>query len=196
MVSTTKKGRRLCLAAAAALAVVALAGCGGSQAQASAQDETAQPTPAPRPGGPVTVTAVDYAFQGLPERVKAGTRLELVNQSKAELHELVAFRLPDTEKRPVSELGKLPEEEAMKVVGEPATVLLAPPGGGEQIPAVGDGTLKEPGRYAVICSIPVGTDPDEFLRQAQQSQQGPPPPQPGTGPPHMLKGMFAELTVE
>lgn len=198
MVSTTKKRRRLCLAAAAALAVVALAGCGGSQAEASATEESARRTPTPASDGTITVTAVDYAFEGLPDRVKAGTKLALANQSKQELHELVAIRLPDTEKRPVSELIKLPEQELMAAVpGDPAAVLLAPPAGGEQINAVGDGTLKQPGRYAVICSIPVGTDPAEFLRQAQQGGgEGPPPPQPGTGPPHFTQGMFAEVTVE
>jgi hypothetical protein len=143
----------------------------------------------------VEVTAVDYAVQGLPEKIEAGTKLALANDAPAELHELVVMRLPDEEKRPVSELVKLPEEEIGKLFGstQPATVLLAAPGG-EQINAVGDGTISEPGRYAVICSIPTGADPQAFLDAAAESNGG--PPQTAGGPPHLAHGMFAELIVE
>jgi len=141
----------------------------------------------------VEVNAMDYAFENLPKEVEAGTKLKLVNKSTKELHELVAFRLPDGETRPVSELVKLPQEEVEKLLtGQPAAVLLAPPGG-EQITAVGDGTLTEPGRYAIICAIPTGADPAAYLKAASENPDGP-PEVPG-GPPHLVAGMFGELTV-
>jgi len=76
----------------------------------------------------------------------------------------------------------------------PAAVLLAPPGG-EQIDALGDGTLADPGRYALVCFIPTGVDPDEYLN-APPGEGGGPPVIEGAGPPHADHGMYAELTVE
>jgi hypothetical protein len=88
----------------------------------------------------------------------------------------------------------LPEAELGAIIGaaEPATVLLAEPGG-EQIPAVGDGTLTEPGRYLILCAIPTGVDPAVYLKAAAESAGG--PPQVEGGPPHFVNGMFAEVTV-
>ena len=142
-----------------------------------------------------TVSAADYSFKGLPKEVDAGTTLALTNSSTKELHEMVVMRLADDEKRPVAQLVNLSEAEAEKVfAGEPAMVLVAPPNGGEMIKAVGDGKLTEKGRYAVICSIPIGADPAAFLA-AMQSSQGGPPNVPG-GPPHLTQGMFGEITVK
>ena len=141
------------------------------------------------------MTGVDYRFEGLPEQITAGTRIDFKNGSTKEVHEFVASRLPDSETRPVSDLVKLPESEAQAIFGSgpPATVLLAPPGGGETIKALGDGTLSTPGRYAVTCSIPTGADPAAFLKAVQESREGP-PNAPG-GPPHLAHGMFAEVRV-
>jgi len=118
------------------------------------------------------------------------------NDSEAEMHELVAVLLPDDEERSVSELLSLPEEEigALLGGGEPAAVLLATPGSDETIPAVGDGTLTEPGRYLIACFIPQGADPDEFMAAAAESEGG--PPEVEGGPPHFVLGMQAELRVE
>lgn len=169
-------GRRW--ASIAALAAVAAVGaaCGGG-------DDTK------------TVTAVDYSFKDLPKEVDAGTTLTLENSSTKELHEMVVIRVADDEKRPVAQLVNLPEAEREKVfAGQPAMVLIAPPNGGEMIKAVGDGKLTEEGRYAVICSVPIGADPAAFLAAAQLSQGGP-PNVPG-GPPHLTQGMFGEITVK
>jgi hypothetical protein len=146
--------------------------------------------------GPTTieVTTVDYAFEGLPATAKAGSTFTLNNTSPTELHEFVAFRIPDDETRPMTELVTLPEEELGVIfAGEPATVLLAAPGG-ETIPAVGDGTLNETGRYAVVCAIPQGADPQEFLDAAAASEGE--PPEVAGGPPHFVLGMYAEITIE
>jgi hypothetical protein len=145
----------------------------------------------------IAVTAVDFAYEDLPDSVPAGTRLTLANSAPSELHEIVAFLLPDDETRPVSELMSLPPDEMGSLfAGEPATVLLTPPGGdaSDQIAAVGDGTLSEPGRYLVLCAIPTGVSPDLYLAAAAESGGGPPEIE-GGGPPHLVHGMWAALTV-
>ena len=145
-------------------------------------------------GEALEVTAVDYAFEGLPSTVAAGTRISLVNASENnEAHEFVAIRIPDEETRPVSELVALPEEEINAIFGttEPATVILTAPGETDVPgPVVGDGTLSEPGRYAVVCFLPVGGDPAVVL---DPNAEGPPE---SDAPPHAAQGMFAEVTVE
>jgi hypothetical protein len=146
-------------------------------------------------GDVVEVSAVDYAFEGLPASVPAGTRLAIANDAPAELHELVAIRLPDDETRTADELMALPEAEADALLGggPPAAVLLAEPGG-EPISAVGDGTLSEPGRYLVLCAIPTGVAPADYLAAAAEAGDG--PPQVEGGPPHFVHGMYTELVVE
>lgn len=142
---------------------------------------------------PVVVTAVDYGFDGLPERIAAGTTLALDNESKVEIHELVAIRLPDDEKRPMDELVQLPPEEFAAFFPLVETVVIAPPG--EAGFAVeGTGTLDKPGRYAVICAIPTGANPDEYLAAAAAAEGG--PPQVAGGPPHLAMGMYGEVIVE
>jgi hypothetical protein len=177
-----------------ALAPLLLAGAAGCTDDSTA-DPAASTSTTIHDHQEVEVTAVDFSFEDLPARVAAGTRLSLRNDAPSELHELVAFRLPDEERRTVEELLELPQEQLGAVLGAgpPQTVLLAPPGG-EQIPAVGDGTLREPGRYLVMCSIPTGVDPAEYLAAAAAAG-GEQPQVPG-GPPHFVHGMAAELVVE
>jgi hypothetical protein len=61
--------------------------------------------------------------------------------------------------------------------------------------AVGDGTLTEPGRYVLMCFIPTGADPDEYLSAAAASE-GEAPTGVAGGPPHVVNGMYAELHVD
>ena len=75
------------------------------------------------------------------------------------------------------------------------TVILQPPGAPEPIVAVGDGTLTEPGRYVLMCFIPVGADPEEYMTAVAAAGGGKPEGVAG-GPPHFTAGMVAELTVE
>lgn len=190
--------------AAAAFALLATAvplACGGDDGdKASGSTTTAKPgssttsSVASGDGKVVEVKAVDFAFDGIPSTVPSGTKFTLTNSSEAELHEMVIFRLKDGETRSMSELVKLPESESDQLVdGPPAAVILAMPKGGEVIPALGDGTVTQPGRYAVICSIPTGADPQAYLAAAQEA--GDEAPQVDGGQPHMLNGMFAEFTV-
>lgn len=188
----TPRNWRLALAlAVAGLALVATA-CSDDDDTAAADTapDTTVTTEAPASPDEVVVRLVDYGFEGLPATVEAGTRLTIHNESATELHELVAFRVPDDDDRPVGEL--LADAEGL---GAPAMVLLQAPGSDEVIPAVGDGTLAEPGRYLVLCSIPTGADPAEYLAAAAESQGGPPQGVAG-GPPHLVHGMVGELVVE
>ena len=139
----------------------------------------------------VEITATDFAFMGMPTSVEAGTKFELTNSSDAELHEFVAILLPEDETRSVEEIMALPPEEVAALFGGVQTVLLAPPGA-DGFAAVGDGALWEPGRYAIICAIPTGADPDEYIAAAAESEG---PPEVAGGPPHFVNGMFAELEV-
>lgn len=163
-----------------------LTGCGSDTDGATATVDASTTTERVRP---VVVTATDYAFADLPKEVPAGTRLQLVNDSTVEVHELVAIRVADGDDRPVEEILHDPALESMA----PATVLVTPPGA-EQIPAVGDGTLAEPGRYVVICTIPTGVSPQVFL-DAVKAAGGGKPVIPDAGAPHLAHGMFAEVTV-
>lgn len=196
--NSTRRHRWMAAVVAAGLLTLTTA-CGEDRASSEAEPSTSTssvvhetPTTGVGHDNHVEVNAVDFAFEGLPATIEAGTRLSLRNAAAHELHELVAFRLPDGETRTVSDLLKLPASELGSVIGQPATVLLAPPGQ-EQIPAVGDGTLTEPGRYLVMCSIPTGVEPAAYLKAAAEA--GGKQPQVAGGPPHFTAGMLAELTV-
>jgi hypothetical protein len=170
-----------------------LAACGDDDADAASDstDATTSTTSATPPV--VEVTAVDYAFEGVPETLPAGGRLWLTNVSEVELHELIAFMVPADEERSPEELAALPEAELEGLfTGPPAAVLLAPPNDGAQINAVGDGTLTEPGRYVLFCAIPLGADPDAFLNAPPSDG----PPEVEGGPPHFTEGMVGEITVD
>ena len=125
--------------------------------------------------------------------MEAGAKLALSNQSDGELHELVAMRLADDEGRTADELIALPEDELRALfAGPPEVVLVAPPGE-EGFAALCDGTLGQPGRYLLMCFIPIGADPAAYL-DALEAQPGQPPAVPG-GPPHFTAGMYGEVTV-
>ena len=199
-------GKQLSWAVGAAALLAISAGCGSDNdsdagtdvAATVAADATAVPSvsdgaPEESSGDPVIVEASDYKFEAIPEEFPAGTQMTLTNKSDKELHELVAFRVPDAEKRPVAELMALPEAELGALfAGEPATVIIAPPKS-DGFPAVGTGIISEPGRYVFVCFIPTGADPEEYMAAAEASTGG--PPDVAGGPPHFVNGMFAEATV-
>ncbi len=165
--------------------LIALNACGsdGSDAGTAGSASIAE--------GNIESTASDYAYLDVPSQLRVGSSLSLVNDSEVEAHELVAVRLPDDESRSTAELGRLPPEELGPLLAEPRMATLAAPNA-PGMTVVGDGTLNEPGRYALICLIPTGADPDEYLAAAAASDG---PPQVDGGPPHTVEGMFAEITV-
>lgn len=196
-------------AVALAATLVSLAACGDDEDTTSTIASTTVPTADTTPDtthdttthdtthhepASVTIGGVDFGFTNVPASVPAGTTLALQNTSKTELHELVAFRLPDGDDIPLVDLVKLPQDELNPRLGAPVTVMLQPPGSDQLIVAVGDGSLQEPGRYVIMCFIPTGVDPQVYLDAAAASN-GEPPVVPG-GPPHFVNGMYAELVVE
>jgi len=140
----------------------------------------------------VEVTTIDYAYVGLPTELSAGTEVRLVNDSTTEVHEFVAVRLPDDEARSVADLVQLPPEEFGALLADVETVIVAPPSS-DGLVVEGTGVLAEPGRYAIVCVIPTGADPQEYLAAAAEAEGG--PPDVAGGPPHIVEGMFAEVTV-
>ncbi len=176
----------------ARLALVPIVAAGALFVACSSDDEAEE-----MPAEPQTyaVNAVDYGFETLPETVHVGDSLTLTNGSETELHEIVAFALPEGEERSLEELMALPEEELMGLfAGQPTMVVLATPGSSDAsqaIVALGDGTLSAPGRYVVVCGIPAGANVDEYLAQAATGVE----PEVEGGPPHFAFGMFGEVTV-
>lgn len=140
----------------------------------------------------IEITASDFSFGGLPNRVAAGTTISLVNDSDVELHEFVAIPLPASETRSGEELMADPEG---LVAYFPAveTVILAEPGQ-DGFAVEGTSTLNIPGRYLIICAIPTGADPAEYIQAAAETEGG--PPQVDGGPPHFVHGMWQEITVD
>jgi hypothetical protein len=178
--------RRVAAIAATVALACGLSGCGDDDDDAAPADVGEEMV--------IEVELADFEFRGLPDRVPVGTRLTVTNVAPTEMHELVLIRIVDGETRSIDELLALPDEELDGVIEEmPEMVLLAAPGG-PQIDAVGDGVLRNPGRYVAICGIPTGVDPDEFMAAAAASEGG--PPQIDGGPPHFVHGMVAELVVE
>lgn len=197
---TTTSTRRALAAVLTACLALGVAACGDDDDDATttttAGDGTPTTTAAEEPDDVATtveVTAEDYRFVGLDDPIPAGSQLQLVNASTAEVHELVAVRLPDDEARRADELIALGEDGLAAILrGPPSAVLVAPPAS-DGFAALGDGTLTQPGRYLVLCAIPTGADPEAYLAAAAQSAGGP-IDVPG-GPPHLAQGMFAELEV-
>lgn len=193
-----RRRRRLVAPLAAGLALtLGMGACGDSDDDEGATPTTAAANPttteAASSGETVEITAVDYAFQGVPETVEAGTIFTLTNDSEGEVHEIIAARLPDGETRSAEELVSEPANlEALLGGGPPDAVILAAPGSDMPGPVLGDGSFTEPGRYLMVCSIPTGADPDAYLNAPPSDG----PPQVEGGPPHFTQGMYAEFTVE
>lgn len=156
------------------------------------QDEDATVAPPPRDGN-AHVIATDYAFGGIPSQMETGAELTLSNHSAEEVHEIVAFKLPDGEDRLASELVELPQAELERALGgPPVTVLVALPGQQGQT-VEGNGTLSAAGRYVFLCLIPVGADPAAYEEAIASQAEG--PPDVAGGPPHFTRGMYAEARV-
>lgn len=203
------RGRRA--AAAAAATALLLAAC-----SADAADDTPQPTEQetddpgdngdePDDGGngaeveTIVVGAFDYGYADLPGEIAAGTTIVMRNDSEGEVHEILAFRLPDDEDRSVQDLVQLPEEELMPLL-DMRGVALAPPGADSTMAPTPPLTLEQPGRYVFLCIIPTNAPPDEVMAAVQAfveagAPEGEGPDYPQTGPPHFVNGMFAEVFV-
>lgn len=181
---------------------LALAGCGdGDDPEVAAPaDETSEAGgETSQAGGAegevVEITAVDYAFEDVPDTVAVGTELTLVNEAEGEVHEMIVYRVDDAQTMTLDEIMQGAAEDdgpppewltfAGMDVALPGESGLAPEG-----PLV----LDEPGRYLLLCFIPTGADPAAF--EEAVSSDATEPPQVDGGPPHVAQGMAAELQVE
>lgn len=175
--SATSRRRRTHACAALVAATVGIAACGSDSSDALPES--------------VEVGAIDYAFTDLPERISTDTALTLRNDSDEEVHEIVAFAVPEGLEGTAEELLAMPEDELPESMDDtPAVVIIAGPGE-ESFVAVGDGKLSTPGRYLLLCGIPTGTDPDEYFAAATSDG----PPEVDGGPPHFTNGMAATIEV-
>jgi uncharacterized cupredoxin-like copper-binding protein len=118
----------------------------------------------------VAVTGVEYAFEGVPETVPAGTVAFAFSNEGEEEHEMILVKKADGATQSFEEIANLPEEESESLV-EFKSATFAPPGGESSALAELDA-----GEYAMFCFIPVGGAED--------------------GPPHFTEGMLQEFTVE
>lgn len=132
----------------------------------------------PAEATPVTITGTEYAFAGQEALASAGSAAITFTNEGNELHEMALVRIADDETRTVEEL--LQAEDADDAITDVAFAFACP--GTTADPVAAD--LSEPGRYAMVCFIPVGTLPTT-----------PPEDFETMGPPHALQGMVAEIQV-
>jgi hypothetical protein len=199
--------RRIRIATGVVVCLSALAlGCsddGDAEGTGSADGSTGAARPVDGTGGEadvsdgevIDVVLDDYEFRGLPESVEVGTRVRIRNESSDQPHEFIALRLPEGEERPLEELLGLPQQELTALIGaaEPEVVLVAPPGR-SRVLGVGDDTFSQAGRYMVLCSVPVGSSPEDYL-SGDRYVTGRLPEASGGGEPHFTRGMLADLRV-
>lgn len=126
------------------------------------------------------IRAVEYRFDGVPETITAGPHGFRLIGAGEELHELALVRVGDD--RPIDDLLNLPEPEQQTAIPYLGGVTACPGTTSEPL-----GAELEPGRYALLCFVPVGTTPDlrgDDLLEAYEHA------------PHYTEGMIAEIVVE
>jgi len=126
-----------------------------------------------------TVTATEYAFEGVPDEVPAGiVSFEVVNHGN-EAHMLEVVRRNDGVTAPFAELLALPEDEFDELVeGFEPEAFLDPGDEGFVVADLGRGA------YALVCELPVGTPTLEEIEFESDA------------PSHAAEGMVHEFTVE
>lgn len=142
----------------------------------------------------VEITAVEYAFQDVPESISPGTELCLYNAGD-EMHDMAVHYAAD-ETAPTDELVP-PQHPQVGVVSAPpdAYGLALKPQSGMVEPLI----LEDPGRYLLYSVIGEGTDAaafSEFLAASEEAGELVGEPPFGAGEPDFFKGMVADLTVE
>ena len=139
---------------------------------------------APSAEADIVVTAVDFAYEGVPAEIPSGTTLGLTNAGQ-EVHEMIVVRKLPTTTQSFEELLALPPEQTQGLL-EDVGFAFAEPGQ----TATDVVTLGEPGEYLMVCFIPAGTTSLPSLDPNASE-----PPDLGTGAPHFTLGMQQEFTV-
>jgi plastocyanin len=173
------------------LLILTLAACSGTNAPPAS---SAAPSPAESPdrsaqvpaaSSALTVTGVEYAYEGVPQTAPAGTVVTFVNAGN-EVHQIVAARRNDGVIASLDELLAMPEEESNKLVTILGMAVALP---GETAPDTI--SLDKPGTYFFVCFIPVGVTAFPSLAPDATPTESLVP----DGPPHFIQGMVAEITV-
>jgi hypothetical protein len=126
------------------------------------------------------VTGVEYEFEGLPRTLPAGPVAIQFTDTGAEIHELDVFRVKG--KDSVKKIVGLSEKEQRKKTEEVGTVFATQ---GQTVYNIVD--LSKPGRYGVVCHLPVGSTSEEAIEEAGEAHDA---------KSHAQEGMYATITVE
>lgn len=124
----------------------------------------------------VHVSAVDYAFEGVPEALPAGPVTFHFSNDGEEMHEMLTVRYKDPSLT-VKDLMELSDKEAQSKI-DFLGASFGPPGTQDS-----ESRDLAPGKYALLCFVSVGSTSPKAARNAD-------------GPPHVARGMWAEFTVE
>jgi hypothetical protein len=127
----------------------------------------------------VPVTGIEYEFQGLPTTLPAGKTAFQFTDNGAEIHELEVLRIKG--KDSAKKLAGLSEKELSKKAEEVGSTFAMQ---GQSGYAFAD--MSKPGRYAVLCHLPVGSTSEQAAEQAAKKH----------AKTHAQEGMFATITVE
>jgi hypothetical protein len=127
----------------------------------------------------VDVTGIEYEFQGLPKTLPAGNVAIKFTDTGAEIHELQIFRVKS--KDSVKKIIGLSEKEQRKKIEEAGIVFATP---GQTFYNIVD--LSKPGRYGVVCHLPVGSTSEQAAEEAEKKH----------AKSHAQEGMYATITVQ
>ncbi len=173
--------------------ITSLAGCSSASAPGASNSPAAPAATSPgtsaeapsSSGNAVTITGVEYAYEGLPERVEPGTVVSFKNGG-TEVHEIIAVRRNEGVTTTLDELLAMSETESDKLVTFLGVAIASP---GET--ALDTITLDQPGSYIFLCFIPVGTTELPSLAPDATPSESLLP----DGPPHFTQGMLTEFNV-
>jgi hypothetical protein len=126
------------------------------------------------------VTGIEYQFQGLPGSVPTGPVAIRFTDAGAEVHELVIGRLKSKDSLKKI-LGSPEKEQANKIEFLAGTNVAQ----GQTNYVIAD--LNKPGRYGVVCFLPVGSTSLEAAEAAERERGA---------TPHWREGMLATITAE
>ncbi len=130
----------------------------------------------------LTVTATEYAFDGLPQEIPAGPAVITLENSGQEFHEILLLKINDGVTETADELLALPQRRLMRK-GEFAAGAFAPNGATSYTV-----TDLQPGRHIAVCFLPIGATPEAMEEMEHGGSEL-------ETPPHFTAGMVQEFEV-
>jgi hypothetical protein len=135
--------------------------------------------------GRVDVVATNYKFDGVPATVPSGPTSFEFDNNGTEQHEMVIFRKNDGETMTFDQILAIEDEAEAEKHAQFIGATGGDPNDPEDLYAVVD---VEPGDYAMVCFIPVGSTP-EAVKAAEDANKE------IEGAPHFTQGMKTEFKV-